>query len=483
MRQYKKHQDLIRSAAESMGYDLTLPSNRLTLKNLARSEKIQHLIHALQNETDKEIQAMPMRPFRVNKFAYQPKTHGSVNNHAQLLQTQIVVKAPNGQAGSPFCHSLKLSDHCLKGQFKLIQNWQADTYPDVNFNLERGEIYGVVHHQGEVEIGVWLIHYAVDGREQVVKLRVLMTVLPDPRTLWKNLPSDTSARYHKSDTFVQSGQFKGGTLYGASQRGRSHAHKGIHRDDELSIMPTSANGWSVFAVADGAGSAEFSRKGAEIACRQGTKTLHESLSGSFGDALEQRFFSRQDEMTGLNEIFQHTMVKAVYAAAKGIQTEVEAHTDLNLKQFSTTLLLCAVKPVDTGYLVFSFWVGDGAAVVLQNNGDITFLGVPDSGTYVGQTRFLDHKMFHDQSVYQRVKLCKIEDLKAIVLATDGITDPKFSNDNELMKPENWHRLFAELTPMLDQQNAETSVNHLLAWMNFFEKGHHDDRTIAIYQAN
>lgn len=466
----------IQSIAQSIGYDLTLPGSRRALKQLSISPGIQHHVRALQREVEKEIQRMTTPPPKEQKFSTE-----NVPENTSSKPFKVRVKSPNAQSGRRFCHKLNLPKSILPGVLTIYKNINATDYPLVQFNPETHEIFGEFSQPGEAQLKLLLHNKVNDGNEQKITLQINITVIPDPRTLWNDLPSDVNARFHKPDTFIQTAQTTSGTVIGASGRGRSHAHKALHRDDDLRIMPNDANGWTVFAVADGAGSAEYSRKGAELVCMLGTKVLHETLSGVYGEQLEERFSKMPDDRVGLNEMFQMTMIKAVHSAAKGIQAEIEQDAALTSKMFSTTLMLCAVKKVSDGYLVLNFWVGDGAAVVLHKDGNITLLGTPDSGEYAGQTRFLDNKMFHDQSVYQRVELVKVTDLTAIILATDGITDPKFPSDKALLAPHQWHSLYTELKQVMRAENLEDQASALLEWMNFFETGHHDDRTIVIYE--
>lgn len=463
--------------AQSLGYDMTLPGSRRVLKQLCASPAIQHHLQALRHDMEKELQSMANPPPRSPQGALQAQ-----NKPRKKVPTAVIsVKAPNAQVGKVFSHTLALPDNLLPGALRLYRHQTEETYPGVTFEPETQLLSGEFEQPGEAKLTFLIINYLSDGRRQAVTLHVNLTVIADPRTLWNDLPSDVNARFHKPDAYLQTALLGDSTVIGASDRGRSHAHKGLHRDDDLRIMANDANGWVIFAAADGAGSAPYSRKGAELACMQGTRVLHESLSGVYGEQLEALYEQEPDNLARLNEAFQVTMVKAVHAAAKAIQTEVDQDDILSAKMFATTLMLCAVKKVTDGYLILSFWVGDGAAVALHNNGQITLLGTPDSGEYAGQTRFLDNRMFHDQSVYQRVKLTKVADLSAVILATDGITDPKFPSDSALESAERWHGLYGELKQAMGDKTPDDKASALLEWMKFFETGHHDDRTIVIYE--
>ena len=63
-----------------------------------------------------------------------------------------------------------------------------------------------------------------------------LTIIPDPKTLWKDLPVDKTAPYQTPNT-AAGGQFdiNGKNLIVASKRGRSHAHNGRFRDDSFSF--------------------------------------------------------------------------------------------------------------------------------------------------------------------------------------------------------------------------------------------------------
>ncbi|MEG1679663.1 MAG: protein phosphatase 2C domain-containing protein, partial [Stenotrophomonas sp.] len=102
---------------------------------------------------------------------------------------------------------------------------------------------------------------AVDAPVRIAKVN--LTVTPDPRSLWQNLPSDKGVPFWKPDHDAQ--LMADEKIVAASQRGRSHAHKGTCRDDDFFI--DTCNGWQIAIVADGAGSARYSREGARRAAQ------------------------------------------------------------------------------------------------------------------------------------------------------------------------------------------------------------------------
>ncbi|HNA22035.1 MAG TPA: hypothetical protein PLN40_11565, partial [Agitococcus sp.] len=62
-----------------------------------------------------------------------------------------------------------------------------------------------------------------------------LIINPDPRSLWKNIPSNNQEIYAKPDSLSQSLHNAQFNILAASQRGRSHAHKGQFREDDFFI--------------------------------------------------------------------------------------------------------------------------------------------------------------------------------------------------------------------------------------------------------
>ena len=112
----------------------------------------------------------------------------------------------------------------------------------------------------------------VDG-EEPLSIELPIAFNPDPRSLWKNIETDKNITFYKPDSVCEyvkveekeeTGPRK--DIVAASQRGRSHAQEGKARDDHFKLIHCDESDWYIIAVADGAGSAKFSRKGSEIAC-------------------------------------------------------------------------------------------------------------------------------------------------------------------------------------------------------------------------
>ena len=121
-------------------------------------------------------------------------------------------------------------------------------------------------------------------------------------------------------------------------------------------------------------------------------------------------------------------------------------------------------------------MGDGAIAAYGPRGKVRLMGVPDGGEFAGQTRFLDRAALTDQGFAKRIGIGYYPDLTAVILMTDGVSDPRFETDNGLSDPVRWDALWDDLTPLLTEPEPEQA---LVGWLDFFSQGNHDDRTIAL----
>lgn len=173
---------------------------------------------------------------------------------------------------------------------------------------------------------------------------------------------------------------------------------------------------------------------------------------------------------------------AAFKAHKAINEKAK-EKGTSPKDYSTTLLLAICKKFDFGWFVASFWVGDGAMCIYDKERQyFKLLGTPDGGEYAGQTRFLTMpEIFSDaKSFYGRLKFSIEKDFTALLLMSDGISDPKFETDANLNKIEKWNDLWENIGKEVElaDDNSESQYQ-LLKWLDFWSPGNHDDRTIAI----
>lgn len=329
--------------------------------------------------------------------------------------------------------------------------------------------------------------------------KVQFVINQDPRKLWQNLPVDwdnmPEPKYMKEDTqttYVKVEALPDGTpqkdIVAASKRGRSHAQEAKPRDDHFR-MEHMDNGWYIMAVADGAGSAKFSREGSRLACDKSVETCLAKLGQSkdFEETIE-KFYQQKSESEGefrkkVGDFLYNIVGVAAFQAHKAINDEAAIRKQ-PAKLYATTLLLTISKKFSFGWFVASFWVGDGAICLYDRSRHMAkILGIPDEGEYAGQTRFLTMpEIFKDAAaLYQRLRFSIVDDFTALFLMSDGVSDPKFETDANLNNPDKWDALWDDLKENgveLTDDN-EAAKGQLLDWLDFWSAGNHDDRTIAI----
>ncbi len=155
--------------------------------------------------------------------------------------------------------------------------------------------------------------------EKLRRLNLVLLVNADPKSLWKNIEPSDELPYPKPHTATAQLNGDGYKIIAASRRGRSHAHEGTFRDDDFSIKITDS-GWDILIVADGAGSAKFSREGSRLACSTASKYLEEKivqlLGAEFLILLEDgNLEKRQKE---IKQLLYQVLCGAAFAAYKRI---------------------------------------------------------------------------------------------------------------------------------------------------------------------
>ncbi len=370
-------------------------------------------------------------------------------------------------------------------------NIEIDEKIGVTFNKTENKISGVLKEAGEHTL---LFNFKLKNTTEETpfnKKELKLIVNPDPKSLWVEKPSDKTDKYWKEDFASAQAELSSKQLVIASKRGRSHAQEGIFRDDDFSYSFFEDSGWGVITVADGAGSAKFSRKGSLIACEEivsyfknidkvKLKEIEDSIQENLKEATEEN----QKKLSGY---FIEQLGQAAFSAQNKIREEATTNNAV-IKDYSTTLIFALVKKYENNFVIASFWVGDGGIGIYdKEKNEVVVLGTPDSGEFAGQTRFLTMSDIFAEGAYaNRVRFKIVEDFTALILMTDGITDPKFQTDNNLNRIEMWNELWADLKG-INKDNCKVDFSkpteeveaELLNWLDFWSPGNHDDRTIAI----
>lgn len=339
---------------------------------------------------------------------------------------------------------------------------------------------------------------------------------PDPWSLWEDHPHDENAPYSdKPDQASETARAGDSLVLAASCRGRSHAHVGSFRDDEFLVkLAESPEEWSVLAVADGAGSARYSRQGSKLACRAAvayltqylnTEPYREKVEAGLISPLKEKLQDADNQGQSLydfSKLAQDSKANtdcwygAVWSAYTAINNECQKRLEEKLeekvtfKDYNTTLLLTAFRRLEVdgaAYTLFlSYWVGDGAPAILKPNGldEVFLLGEVDAGEYAGQTRFLSKDQVDPKVVVSRLRFACVKNFEALVMMTDGVSDPFFNSENDLSNFDAWNNFWTkkELQDAMKKNGAVSDAERaekLLAWLNFKETGYHDDRTLLI----
>lgn len=363
------------------------------------------------------------------------------------------------------------------------------------------EISGKPNEAKEFQLILKYSHRDWIEGEETSEISIPIVFNPDPRTLWKDIPTSENIIFYKPDSdknyiLVKKNEKFGSRkdIVAASQRGRSHANEGKPRDDDFSLFHCEDSDWYIIAVADGAGSAKYSRQGSKIACETVVSYCKEKLNNAenFEEKILAYYNAENEEIARksmANEIY-NIVGNAAFLAHKKIN-QAAIDNNAQSKDFATTLMFAICKKLDFGWFVASYWVGDGAMCILNTEKkSFKMLGNPDEGEYSGQTRFLTMpEIFSDPATTMgRLKFSIEEDFTSLILMTDGVSDAMFNVTKDLFTYDEWAEFWEKLKegfpdddiPGVDfSDDNEDSKNQLLDWLSFWSPGNHDDRTIAI----
>lgn len=328
--------------------------------------------------------------------------------------------------------------------------------------------------------GEYILILAARRGGKTVELNVRVSVIPDPRDLWTSIPSDQDAPYAKPDEafcMIESPVF----MVAASKRGRSHAKDGGYRDDHFLIEADAQSGWNIMIVADGAGSAPLSREGSRIACEFAMNALRIRLSETLGEIGNLVACADEDLEMELGRKFCDILPSAGFEATKAILRRAE-ELEKSVEAFATTIVIIVSRQIATRWVTASFSVGDGGAAIWDDQAkSVRVMCRPDSGEYAGQTRFLSMSEFAEgANLAERVFVDVRDRFTAAFAMTDGITDPKFPTDAVFADPDAWAEFWREDLGTVDLRPGAGSLEqNMLEWIDFWSRGNHDDRTLAI----
>lgn len=448
---------------------------------------------------------------KVDILADSEKNITIINGPSQKQpDSQIEIKASEAFAGQIKNKSILLPNGKANQEYNYIFNIEALGLNEIAdywfegleqiglvYNNDTKEIVGVPTVPGDHKITLKIKRIDWSEGKPVFERDTTLIINPDPKTLWKNIPTPTDIEYYKPDcekSYVKvesvSGSWTKGKsprkdMVAASQRGRSHAQEGKARDDDFALKYIKEHDWYIMSVADGAGSAKSSRKGSEIACNT-VKKVCEQFIRSHHKEFEQQIKEFSSDKTGdkrkkMGDSLYKILGNAVFKSLKNIEEEAKT-SGKPTKDFATTLIISICKKFKFGWFVGAFWVGDGGIGIYNRETKfLKVLGESDGGEFAGQTRFLTMpEITQPAELYRRLRFDIVDDFTALILMTDGVTDPKFETDANLGRFEKWDELWNDLSKevkLIDDNTA--AADQLLSWLDFWSPGNHDDRTIAI----
>ncbi len=254
------------------------------------------------------------------------------------------------------------------------------------------------------------------------------------------------------------------SIFGASIRGKNHAHRGKYREDAFCFV--SENGFNIMAVADGAGSCSHSRIGAAIAVKSSVRRVKDLFLKQMKNdgTLDQT----QMDLPLIPTRVQSWLENAGNCAIQTIEAEAQKRKT-EVKKFSTTLTLSAVWKKGPENIAVSLQIGDGLAAWFKKREPCAIIGEQDRGTYNSQSLFLTSKGVKN-SLKSRIVTKPLDGSGIFALMTDGIADDFYPPKKDLEK------LSASIHKLMDKTcDPETQIPE---WIRYDKKGSYDDRTIV-----
>lgn len=394
---------------------------------------------------------------------------------SKIMPPKVTFSIPNGKIKEFYKEKITIKENI---EIEILYESITFSENNLGISVEDSFIVGVSQ-----KIGSSIINFNYKHQDNVYKASANLVIVADPKDLWEINEPATDSLFPKEHEFYKTTKFNNNQDYkiiAASRRGRSHEHNGSFRDDhfEYKILEHDPS-LVLLSVADGAGSAKYSREGSRLAAEQSINFLSHKLVAiqAFQD-LEKYVFDEPHTSEINKSIVENWNTAAIQLfreatdhAMEKIRQKVE-NTQSSFRDFATTLQIVIIKHVQDKRFISSFWVGDGA-VAVYNQEKIRLLGQTDGGDYVGQTVFLSPNLepFHQ---YVSITIASAQDW--LFLMSDGISDPYFETDSELSGLDNWTQFYNEYKEVL---NTDIDGSDLNEKIHFFKKGHHDDRTLLV----
>lgn len=272
-------------------------------------------------------------------------------------------------------------------------------------------------------------------------------------------------------------------VVGVSLTGSSHRVSGQPCQD-FHIYDNLGEGWELFLVSDGAGSAKYSEKGSAATCKAAQALIHQLLD--------------QKDWKSLNclpsEVDWYIQMRALFESIKVFfrKKALEIGEDTCEEDFNSTLLIALVTP----YGILSAHIGDGRMGYLSKDDEWKSLMAPHKGEEANQTLFVQSNWAVPMVPSFTVSGLSVPEVrvvndipKAIVLITDGMEkamwqcnmfDEELQRNRDINTP---HPGF--MNPFVDSLMAESVEGRVALLCDIMESGTpacekaQDDKTVLI----
>ena len=243
------------------------------------------------------------------------------------------------------------------------------------------------------------------------------------------------------------------SISGVSVQGTSHLEKNTPCQDAHAYLLTTS-GELLFAIADGAGSAERSQEGAQSAVKQVITSLESALRLG----------------VPATEADWQTLIAQAFSDALQEVIQLSASDNAPLNSFATTLA-CAVVCDD--WLAVG-QLGDGTIVAEDADGALFLTVPPQRGEYANEAYFLtmpDGLKY--LAIYTTQRL-----IRSLVLTTDGLLRLAFKLPGYEPSPQFFQPLLAFISAMDDPEKAQSD---LAAFLNSSRVNSRtdDDKTLVL----
>lgn len=397
---------------------------------------------------------------------------------------------PNGTVNKPY--EAKIDFLNLGWNDLIFSEIQGLENSGIEYDADEERLSGIPVISGDLKIKL-LFRIEGELEDSLLNEKNITIILnPDPKSLWKNIDSNKEDQFWKEDNISIAADFLDKKIVVSSKRGRSHANVGSFRDDDFAVSAINETGWSVIAISDGAGSAPLAREGSKKSCELIVKYFEENFTAEYLVDFDENLLNyhnnkNEDSSKKISHFVYDNLSKAAWNVHKTLE-EFAIKLEKPLKDFHATLIFALVKKYEFGYAILTFGVGDcPIGLINKEQTEIKLMNWLDVGEFGGGTRFITMPdIFQSDKFSTRFGFKLVDDFSYLMLMTDGIYDPKFVVEANLEKIDKWNEFLEDLKGKnedeckVDFDAANNDIaNQLSNWMDFWNPGNHDDRTLAI----